>query len=71
MNDTSHTGRTADLVALAHATDVNGHVDLTAYQAQRLILLHQSVDGLDARGLVADLTASPAYASTEGQALVP
>jgi len=70
MNDTPHAGRTADLVALAQATDANGHVDLTAYQAQRLILLHQSVDGLDARGLVADLTASPAYASPEGQAQV-
>lgn len=69
MNDT-HTGRTADLVALAQATDANGHVDLTAYQAQRLILLHQSVDGLDARGLVGDLIASPAYASPEGQAKV-
>lgn len=67
MNDTVRPPRTADLVALAHATDANGHVDLTAYEAQRLILLHQSVDGLDAKGLVGELVSSPAYASDKGR----
>jgi hypothetical protein len=65
MNDT--TPRTADLVALAQATDDNGRVDLTAYQAQQLILLHQWIDGLDAKGLVHELTDSPAYANAEGR----
>jgi hypothetical protein len=32
-----------------------------------LILLHQSVDGLDARSLVDELVSSPAYASAEGR----
>jgi hypothetical protein len=65
MNDA--TPRTADLVALAQATDDNGRVDLTAYQAQRMILLHQSIDGVDAKGLVRELTDSPAYANAEGR----
>jgi hypothetical protein len=68
MNDT--TPRTADLVALAQATDDNGRVDLTAYQAQRMILLHQSIDGLDAKGLVRELTDSPAYANAEGRSQI-
>ena len=67
MNDTTRTPRTADLVALAQATDANGKVDLTAFQAQRLILLHQSIDGLDARGLVQELVSSPAYADPQGR----
>jgi hypothetical protein len=64
------TPRTADLVALAQATDENGRVDLTAYQAQRMILLHQSIDGLDAKGLVRELVDSPAYANAEGRAQI-
>jgi hypothetical protein len=68
MNDAKP--RTADLVALAQATDDNGRVDLTAYQAQRMILLHQSIDGLDAKGLVRELTDSPAYANAEGRSQI-
>jgi hypothetical protein len=68
MNDA--TPRTADLIALAQATDDNGRVDLTAYQAQRMILLHQSIDGLDAKGLVRELTDSPAYANAEGRSQI-
>ena len=67
MNDTTRLPRTADLVALSQATDANGKIDLTAYQAQRLILLHQSIDGLDARALVDELVSSPAYADPQGR----
>ena len=67
MNDTTRLSRTADLVALAQATDGYGNVDLTAFQAQRLILLHQSIDGLDARSLVVELVSSPAYADAQGR----
>jgi chemotaxis regulatin CheY-phosphate phosphatase CheZ len=68
MNDA--TPRTADLVALAQATDDNGRVDLTAYKAQWMILLHQSIDGLDAKSLVQELTDSPAYANAEGRSQI-
>lgn len=67
MADSKPRSRTAELVALAQATDANGHVDLTAYEAQRLILQHQSVDGLDAHGLVGELARSPAYADPEAR----
>jgi hypothetical protein len=67
MNDTTRPPRTADLVALAQAADANGKVDLTAFQSQRLILLHQSIDGLDARALVDELVNSPAYAEQQGR----
>ena len=67
MNDTSRPTRTADLVALAQATDAYGNIDLTAFQAQRLILLHQFIDGLDARSLVNELVSSPAYADPKGR----
>jgi hypothetical protein len=67
MSDPGRRSRTAELVALAQATDANGQVDLTAYEAQRLILQNQAIDGLDARGLVDDLVRSPAYATQAGR----
>lgn len=67
MNDSVRTSRSADLAALAKATDANGNVDLTAFEAQRLIYRHESIDGLDANALVRDLTRSAAYASQEGK----
>jgi phosphoribosyl-ATP pyrophosphohydrolase len=67
MNDATRQTRSADIAALAQATDANGQVDLTAYQAYRLIYSHQSVDGLDARGVVNDIVSSPAYATEQGR----
>ncbi len=55
------------MAALAKATDANGNVDLTAFEAQRLIYRHESIDGLDANALVRELTGSAAYASQEGK----
>ena len=67
MNDPARTSRSAELAALAKATDANGNVDLTAFEAQRFIYRHESIDGLDANALVRDLTGSAAYASQEGK----
>lgn len=67
MDDPVRTSRSAELAALAKATDANGNVDLTAFEAQRLIYRHESIDGLDANALVRDLTGSAAYASQEGK----
>lgn len=57
----------ADLAALAMATDANGQVDLTALEAHRLILNNQTVQGLDAQGLVNSITRSPAHADPKGR----
>jgi hypothetical protein len=67
MNDPARTPRSSDLAALAKATDANGNVDLTAFEAQRLIYRHESVNGLDAKGLVRDLASSAAYATPGGK----
>lgn len=67
MNNPANTPRSGELAALAKATDTNGNVDLTAFEAQRLIYRHESIDGLDANALVRDLTGSAAYASQEGK----
>lgn len=67
MNDSARTSHSAELAALAKATDANGNLDLTAFEAQRLIYRHESIDGLDANALVRDLTGSAAYASQEGK----
>lgn len=67
MNDATRQTRSADIAALAQATDASGNVDLTAYQAYRLIYSHQSMDGLDAKGVVNDIVRSPAYASEQGR----
>ncbi|QXG50047.1 MULTISPECIES: hypothetical protein [Pseudomonas syringae group] len=64
MNDATRQTRSADIAALAQATDTSGNVDLTAYQAYRLIYSH-SIDGLDAKGVVNDIMRSPAYASEQ------
>lgn len=57
----------ADLAALAMATDANGQVDLTALEAHRLILSNQTIQGLDAQGLVTSITRSPSYADPKGR----
>jgi hypothetical protein len=67
MNDPARTSRSTELAALAKATDANGNVDLIAFEAQRLIYRHESIDGLDASALVRDLTGSAAYANQEGK----
>ncbi|KAB8195033.1 hypothetical protein FKV24_005335 [Lysobacter maris] len=59
--------RAAELAALAVATDAQGDVDLTAFQAQLLIQQHQSVDGLDAPSLAQTLADSPAMGRPDGQ----
>ena len=67
MNDTTRSTRSSDLAALAQATDATGQVDLSAYQAYRLINAHQTLDGLDARGVVAAIVRSPVYADARGR----
>ncbi|MDO5609866.1 MAG: hypothetical protein Q4G62_03660, partial [Pseudomonadota bacterium] len=66
MND-SPPRRRIELAALAAATGPDGQVDLTAYEAQRLLLRHQSLDGINAPALVAELTRSPAYQTEQGR----
>ncbi len=61
---------TQDLAALAAATDAQGRVDLTRFEAQRRVLAHQTLDGLDAEGLVRELIASPEYRDEKGRAQV-
>ncbi|MGV7183815.1 XVIPCD domain-containing protein [Xanthomonas axonopodis] len=67
MNDATRQTRSSDIAALSQATDANGQVDLTAYQAYRLIYSHQSVDGLDAKGVVNAIVSSPVYATEQGR----
>lgn len=57
----------AGIMALAQATDDAGNVDLTDFEARRLILMHQGAGGLDATGLVAEITGSRAYADPAGR----
>lgn len=75
MSDPARKARTAELVAQAlvtqaQVTDADGRAELTADEAQRLILQHPAIDELVARGLVVELTASPAYAAEAGRAQV-
>ncbi len=67
MSDATRQTRSSDIAALSQATDASGQVDLTAYQAYRLIYANQSVDGLDAKGVVNAIVSSPAYASEQGR----
>jgi hypothetical protein len=67
MNTPNRPTRSADLAALAMATDANGQVDLTALEAHRLILSNQTVQGVDAQGLFNSITQSPAYADPKGR----
>lgn len=53
---------TADVAALAAATDAAGNVNALAYEAQRLILRHQGIGGIDAPGLAGALRDSPGLA---------
>lgn len=63
MNDRT---RNIELAALAAATDTNGNVDLTRFEAQRLILANQSIDGIDANAVVRQIIASPSFARPGG-----
>jgi hypothetical protein len=67
MSNSANALSSGDLASLAKATDANGHVDLTAFEAQRLIYRHESIDGVDANALVQDLTGSAAYAKPGGK----
>ena len=67
MNDATRQTRSSDIAALSQATDASGQVDLTAYQAYRLIYSHQSVDGLDAKGVINAIVSSPVYATEQGR----
>lgn len=64
MNDRT---RTIELAALAAATDADGTIDFTRFEAQRLILQHQSIDGVDARGIVRQIEAAPAFTQEGGK----
>ena len=68
MNNPASTSRSADLAALTKATGADGNVDLTAFEAQRLMYRHASIDGVDANALVRDLAGSSAYAQPDGKA---
>ncbi|AVQ07835.1 TPA: hypothetical protein HH295_07070 [Xanthomonas vasicola pv. zeae] len=70
MNMPNRTSNSADLAALVMATDANGQVDLTALEAHRLILNNQTIQGLDAQGLVNSITRSPACADPQGREAV-
>ena len=48
--------------ATAAATDAAGNVNALAYEAQRLILRHQGIGGIDAPGLAGALRDSPGLA---------
>lgn len=63
MNDRT---RNIELAALASALDANGNVDPTRFEAQRLILQHQSIDGVDADAVVRQIVASPAFSRPDG-----
>lgn len=64
MNDRK---RNIELAALAAATDINGNVDLTRFEAQRLILENQSIDGADANGIVRQIVASTGFSRPDGK----
>lgn len=61
---------TQDLAALAAATDAQGRVDLTRFQAERMVLAHHTIDGLDVESLVREMISSPAYRDERGRAQV-
>lgn len=50
-----------DAAALIAATDREGRVNPMAYEAQRLVLHHQRMGGIDADALVNDLQRSPGF----------
>lgn len=54
--------RTIEVAALIAATDRDGRVDQTRYEAERLILENQRIGGIDADALARAIPASPAFA---------
>lgn len=70
MNAALRPTRSADIAALAMAADAQGQVDLTALEAHRLILGNQTIQGLDAQGVVTAITGSAAYADPVGRGQV-
>lgn len=47
----------AEIAALSHATGPDGRFDALAFHAQRLILAHETLDGVDAKALAASFSA--------------
>ena len=47
----------AERAALLHATGSDGHIDQLAFHAQRLIVMHEAIDGVDAKALAKSLSA--------------
>lgn len=55
--------RTIEVAALLAATDKDGQVDATRYEAERLILESKRIGGIDADALARAIPASPAFDS--------
>jgi Holliday junction resolvase-like predicted endonuclease len=51
----------ADTLAMLSATDEQGRVDPLAFEAQRLILRHEGLGGIDAKGLVNGMLSTSSY----------
>ena len=60
---------TVEIAALFAATDRDGRVDPTRYEAERLILQNQSLGSIDAESLVRGIQASPAFEGDRDQLL--
>lgn len=61
--------RTIDVAAMLHATDRDGRVDPLAFEAQRLILEHESIDVVRATDLAAALPAAAKRAGLDTRVL--
>jgi hypothetical protein len=52
---------TVEIAALIAATDKDGRVDPTRYEAERLILENMRIGGIDADALASSIPSSPAF----------
>ena len=66
MNHPSQASHAADLASLAGSTREDGTVDLTVFEARRLILRHQTVDGTDVAAIAVELAGHPLNRTEEG-----
>lgn len=57
----------AEALALLRNTGPGGHVDPLGYEADRLVMEHQMVGGVDADAIVRDMLQSPAYRDASGR----
>jgi hypothetical protein len=66
---TDQRARTIGVAAMLHATGPDGRVDPLAFEAQRLILEHESIDGVRAKDLAAALPTAAKQAGLDARAL--